>query len=69
MTRRELYGVIAGGCAAGSLLAQAADGTGPAKGARIPDFQAVDQHGQPRTFEDLTGENGLLLLFFRSADW
>ncbi|MEZ5365865.1 MAG: hypothetical protein R2748_26915 [Bryobacterales bacterium] len=69
MTRRELYGVIAGGYAAGTLFAQSADGPGPGKGEHIPDFRAVDQNGKPRTFADLTGDNGLLLLFFRSADW
>ena len=42
---------------------------GPERGAVIPEFEAVDQSGQSREFKDLTGENGLLLLFFRSADW
>ena len=42
---------------------------GPERGAVVPEFEAVDQSGQSRGFEDLTGENGLLLLFFRSADW
>ena len=42
---------------------------GPQLGERIPDFQAVDQHGRSETFESLTGKNGLLLLFYRSADW
>jgi peroxiredoxin len=51
------------------LLAQSADGTGPGVGETIPDFTAVDQGGKPRTFADLTGPNGLLLLFHRSADW
>jgi len=43
--------------------------TGPAVGARIPAFEAVDQDGKPRTFENLRGPNGLVLLFVRSADW
>ncbi len=42
---------------------------GPAVGSRLPDFEATDQQGQARDFQSLTGENGLLLLFFRSADW
>lgn len=38
-------------------------------GAVAPAFEASDQSGEARTFEDLAGENGLLLVFFRSADW
>ena len=44
-------------------------GTGPAVGAEAPSFQATDHLGKSRSFDDLSGENGLLLLFFRSADW
>ena len=43
--------------------------TGPEVGERIPDFQAADQSGRMQTFEDLRGPEGLLLLFFRTADW
>ncbi len=43
--------------------------TGPEVGERIPAFQAVDQNGKTRSFDDLKGPNGLLLLFYRSADW
>ena len=43
--------------------------TGPAVGAPIPAFEAADQNGKPRTFADLRGPNGLVLLFVRSADW
>ena len=42
---------------------------GPDRGERVPDFSLSDHLGQTRAFNDLTGENGLLLLFFRSADW
>ena len=42
---------------------------GPDVGEPIPRFEARDQTGTLRTFEDLTGPNGLLLLFFRTADW
>lgn len=44
-------------------------GTGPEVGAQAPSFQATDHLGKARSFDDLSGENGLLLLFFRSADW
>ena len=42
--------------------------SGPAVGARIPDFAAVDQDGSRQTFESLRGPKGLVLLFSRSAD-
>ena len=68
LTRRQWCGAMAG-LSAASLLGQSGNGTGPAVGATIPDFSAVDQDGKPRSFADLTGPNGLLLLFHRSADW
>lgn len=43
--------------------------TGPAVGARIPDFAAEDQNGRRQTFDTLKGPKGLVLLFVRSADW
>lgn len=43
--------------------------TGPAVGEKIPAFQAVDQHGRRRSFEDLRGPRGLVLMFVRSAEW
>ena len=43
--------------------------TGPAIGARVPDFELGDQHGKQWSLRDLMGPNGLLLVFTRSADW
>ena len=43
--------------------------TGPEVGAKIPAFVVQDQTGAERDFASLTGPNGLLLLFHRSADW
>jgi cytochrome oxidase Cu insertion factor (SCO1/SenC/PrrC family) len=43
--------------------------TTPEIGQKVPDFTLIDQHGQSRTLNDLTGPNGLLLVFSRSADW
>lgn len=43
--------------------------TGPAVGETLPDFQATDQDGAERTFADLKGPNGLVLMVVRSADW
>jgi len=38
-------------------------------GDRIPAFRATDQFGKERDFDNLKGPNGLVILFFRSADW
>jgi len=43
--------------------------TGPEIGQRIPTFAALDQHGVRRTFDDIKGPNGAMILFHRSADW
>jgi peroxiredoxin len=59
--------VLAGGLAAVTALA---DDLGPPVGTKAPDIGTrLDQTGKPRTLPDLTGKNGLVLLFFRSADW
>ncbi len=42
---------------------------GPAKGEKLPAFEATDSNGVRRTFESLKGPAGLVLVFFRSADW
>jgi hypothetical protein len=43
--------------------------TGLEPGERVPEFTLLDQHGAARTLGDLTGPNGLLLVFHRSAEW
>ena len=43
--------------------------TGPDPGRPVPDFSAPDQAGRIRTFADLSGPDGLLLLFYRTVDW
>jgi cytochrome oxidase Cu insertion factor (SCO1/SenC/PrrC family) len=42
---------------------------GPQVGTRVPDFTLLDQRGQSRTLASLMGPKGLILVFFRSADW
>ena len=42
---------------------------GPRVGQALPAFEAKDSTGTPRTFDSLKGPNGLVLVFFRSADW
>lgn len=38
-------------------------------GASIPEISAQDQDGNLRTFDDLTGEKGMLFMLSRSFDW
>ena len=42
---------------------------GPRVGEALPAFEVRDQDGRLRDFSSLTGPNGLVLVFFRSADW
>jgi peroxiredoxin len=55
----------------GSLaVTEATEELGPSIGIRAPDIGTrLDQTGKPRTFDDVMGKNGLVLMFFRSADW
>jgi peroxiredoxin len=36
---------------------------------RVPDFSLLDQKGQSRTLSSVMGPKGLMLVFYRSADW
>ena len=38
-------------------------------GNKIPLLSGTDQFGRERTFKNLKGPNGLVILFYRSADW
>jgi cytochrome oxidase Cu insertion factor (SCO1/SenC/PrrC family) len=38
-------------------------------GETIPAFSLPDQNGKTQTLETLRGPKGLMLVFFRSADW
>jgi hypothetical protein len=38
-------------------------------GAAIPKLSLPDQTGRVRTFEDIRGPKGALIVFYRSADW
>jgi len=47
-----------------------AEDFGPAIGTKAPDIGTrLDQSGKPRQMSDLMGRNGLVLFFYRSADW
>jgi hypothetical protein len=43
--------------------------TGPEIGEKVPGFSLTDQYGKTRALGDLMGQNGLLLIFSRSALW
>ena len=51
-------------------VAASAEDLGPPVGTKAPDIGVrLDQTGTPRTLADVMGKNGLVLMFFRSADW
>ena len=54
-----------------ATLAMAANAvpTGPAVGATIPALEVKDLNGKTQTLSSLSGPKGLMLVFFRSADW
>lgn len=52
----------------GAVLA-ATTPTGPKPGETAPDFHLQDQTGAWRTIHSLMGPKGLMLVFYRSADW
>jgi cytochrome oxidase Cu insertion factor (SCO1/SenC/PrrC family) len=67
-----LLRVVSGAAAAQSMPAQSPPDVqklGPQVGEPIPDFTLPDQRGQARSLDSLMGPNGLMLVFFRSADW
>src|ERR1700741_1779503 len=42
---------------------------GPPVGAKVPALHAKDLEGAPVSVRELSGKNGLVLVFFRSAKW
>jgi hypothetical protein len=52
-----------------SSVAQTQETTKKAVGIPAPPFHARDQFGNDQTLSSLMGSNGLVILFFRSADW
>jgi hypothetical protein len=43
--------------------------TGPDIGSRAPEFEALDQNGQMQNLRSISGPKGVILVFYRSADW
>lgn len=50
-------------------IAQNSVPTGPAVGSSVPVFEAAGQNGQVHNLQSLLGPKGLILVFYRSADW
>lgn len=42
---------------------------GPQVGTTVPAIAGVDQFGRAHTLKSISGPNGAMLVFFRSADW
>ena len=42
---------------------------GPQIGERVPAFSLADQNGQIHDLDSIMGPIGVMLVFFRSADW
>lgn len=45
------------------------ESVGPKIGARVPELSGTDQFGRAHTLQSVMGEQGAMLVFFRSADW
>lgn len=50
-------------------LALAVDDLGPTVGSQVPGFELVDQENETRSLSELMGTKGVVLAFYRSADW
>ncbi len=71
MLTRILWALVAALASTAIGTAQAPDleSVGPKVGTAAPAFDGVDQFGRTQTLESLAGRDGLMLVFFRSADW
>ena len=43
--------------------------TGPNINEKVPEFNLPDQDGIVKSLTEMVGENGALLIFYRSASW
>ena len=64
-----LWAVVCGTILALQPVGGAQQIIGLQPGVKAPAIALSDQTGKPQTLATLTGPNGVLLLFFRSADW
>jgi cytochrome oxidase Cu insertion factor (SCO1/SenC/PrrC family) len=56
-------------CGAVPVWIEDASGVGIQIGVKAPAFELPDQSGRKRTLTSLMERRGLVLVFFRSADW
>jgi len=42
---------------------------GPKVGATVPEFSGIDQLGRDQSLSGAMGPKGVMVVFFRSADW
>ena len=56
-------------CGAVPVWMQDAASVGIQIGTKAPAFELADQSGRKRTLASLMERRGLVLIFFRSADW
>ena len=66
---RLVIGVIVLSCAISAVQMPALDTVGPRVGATAPDFSGIDQFGRTQTLKSVMGPDGVMLVFYRSADW
>jgi len=66
----SITGLLLGfGLGYGQQTADHSTGPGVKIGEAVPSFSLSDQNGKAQTLASLTGPKGLMLVFFRSADW
>jgi hypothetical protein len=63
--RALALGIFVVACLSGQTAAK----TGPQVGSKVPEFEAADQNGATHSLRSLMGPKGMMLVFFRSADW
>ena len=69
LSRFTLSVLLLFGLATPVAAAQSRADLGPAIGSRMPAFELTDHEGRVQSHQSLKGNRGLVLLFFRSADW
>ena len=68
-TAKQMHLIRILAMAAAALRAEAAVATGPEIGQAVPAFSLADQTGAMQTLKSVMGPKGVLLVFYRSADW
>ncbi len=69
MRLTPMFAAAAVALVAGSSTLAANFDIGPAVGAKAPALHVIDAAGTPQSIKTLSGKNGVVLMFFRSAKW